>query len=168
MAITSLPRTLLDCARTLPLAESVAVIDCALRRFPITKTELDFLAGKARGPRSVALRQAIAMSDVSCGSVIESPLRLLLQLLGADVRAQVLIRGIGTFDFVVDGWLVVEADGFAFHSDRGAYRADRRRANLLAERGMVLLRFTWEDIVLRPEQVLAQVRAVLELGPPRR
>jgi very-short-patch-repair endonuclease len=67
-------------------------------------------------------------------------------------------------DYVIDGWLVIETDGFEFHSNRAEYRKDRRRANALAERGYVLLRFTYEDIRFRPWAVLAQVAAVLARG----
>ena len=57
--------------------------------------------------------------------------------------------------------LVVEADGFAFHSDRAAYRKDRERMNALERLGWRVLRFTWEDVVRRPEYVVAAVGAVL-------
>jgi very-short-patch-repair endonuclease len=68
-------------------------------------------------------------------------------------------------DFVIAGWLVVEADGYSYHSGRPEYRKDRNRANRLAELGMVLLRFTWEDLKFGPGRVLAQIARVLEAGP---
>ncbi|MDP9496716.1 MAG: DUF559 domain-containing protein [Actinomycetota bacterium] len=54
--------------------------------------------------------------------------------------------------------LIVEADGFAFHSDRAAYRRDRERLNQLERLGWRVLRVTWEDVVHRPEHVVALVR----------
>jgi very-short-patch-repair endonuclease len=56
----------------------------------------------------------------------------------------------------------VEADGFAFHSDRVAYRRDRERLNELEQLGGRVLRFTWEDVVARPEHVLALVQECLD------
>jgi very-short-patch-repair endonuclease len=58
--------------------------------------------------------------------------------------------------------LVVEADGFAFHADRGSYRRDRERQNDLERLGWRVLRFTWEDVQGRPEYVVALVRGCLE------
>ncbi len=60
--------------------------------------------------------------------------------------------------------LIVEADGFAFHSDRAAYRRDRERLNQLERLGWRVLRVTWEDVVHRPEHVVALVREVKSRG----
>lgn len=135
LAATSLRRTLLDCGRTMPLLDAVVVLDSALRGGAVTAVALRAAAESARGHGAAALRCAVRHVDALAGSPLESALRLLLDLLGADVRSQVWIPGVGRVDFLVDGWLVIEADGFAFHSDRVAYRTDRRRANALAGAG---------------------------------
>ncbi|MGQ0632387.1 MAG: DUF559 domain-containing protein [Sporichthyaceae bacterium] len=166
-AVTSVDRTLIDCARTMPLLDAVVLLDSAVRGRFCTMAFLLDAAATATGPGSAALRRAAAHVDELAGSPLESALRLLLGLLGAQVRTQVSIPAVGTVDFVLDRWLVIEADGFEFHCNRAAYRNDRRRANALAARGQTLLRFTWEDIRLRPIWVLAQVEAVLRLGPSR-
>ncbi len=57
--------------------------------------------------------------------------------------------------------LVVETDGFAFHADRRSYGADRRRGNVLVLAGWRVLRFSWEDVVERPQDVVAAVREAL-------
>jgi very-short-patch-repair endonuclease len=67
----------------------------------------------------------------------------------------------------LDGWLVLEGDGFEHHSSRKNYREDRRRGNSLVEHGVVTLRFSYEDLQGRPWEVLAQIERVLKLGPPR-
>lgn len=59
--------------------------------------------------------------------------------------------------------LVVEADGFAFHSDRSTFVRDRRRQNLLTLAGWRVLRFTWDDLTSRPAQVVAEVHAALAM-----
>ena len=114
------------------------------------------------------MARALALVDARSGSVLESLLRVLLHLHG--VRApstQVLVRArhggwIGRVDFAwCDVGLVVEADGFAFHADRRRYRDDRRRGNALVLAGWRLLRFSWEDVVHDPDQVVACVRAAL-------
>jgi very-short-patch-repair endonuclease len=57
--------------------------------------------------------------------------------------------------------LIVEADGFAFHSDRSAYRRDRTTMNALERLGWRVLRFSYEDVVGRPGYVVGLVRACL-------
>ena len=59
---------------------------------------------------------------------------------------------------------MVETDGFAFHSDRTSYRNDRRRTNQLVLAGWRILRFSWEDVVHHPEEVVAAVRAALAMA----
>lgn len=166
-AVTSIERTLLDCGRTMPLLDAVVLLDGAERERLISHPVLMAAAARASGPGSAALRRAVAHVCALAGSALESVLRLLLELLGCDVRAQVKIRGVGHVDFEVNDWLVIEGDGYEFHRNRANYREDRRRANRLALQGKVLLRFTWEDVRLHPMRVLAQVEAMLRLGPPR-
>ncbi len=62
-----------------------------------------------------------------------------------------------------DERLVVEADGFAFHSDRHSFIQDRRRQNRLLLAGWRVLRFTWDDLTTRPQEVVAEVKAALAL-----
>jgi very-short-patch-repair endonuclease len=166
-AITAPLRTLVDCGRTLPLLEAVVILDSALRARVVAPERLRRAAEAARGHGAAALRRAVGYADELAGSKLETALRLLLDMTDARVRTQVRIEGVGTVDFVLDDRIVVEADGFEYHCDRAAYRDDRRRANALAERGYVLLRFTWEDVRYRPRWVLQQVERVRAAGRGR-
>ena len=70
-----------------------------------------------------------------------------------------------TPDFRLPGArLVVEIDGWAFHTDPDRFEHDRARQNLLVGAGYRVLRFTWTQLTERPEWVVDQVRGVLELG----
>jgi very-short-patch-repair endonuclease len=165
-AVTSVRRTLLDCARVLPLPEAVTVLDSATHLGLITCRELQTVATAARGTGSANLRRAVRHIDPEAGSALESVLRIMLLACGGDVRSQVWIAGVGRVDFVINGWLVIEGDGFAFHADRQSYRNDRRRATALLIAGYALLRFSWEDVRFRPAWVIEQVTAALRLGRP--
>lgn len=167
---TNVWRTVLDCGRALPLPDAVVILDSALRRGWVKLADLRAAAESARGHGSAALRRAVAHADALSGSALESALRPLLVLLDATMETQVRIRGVpgGPVDFVLNGWLVVETDGYEFHRERADYRQDRARGNALAVRGYTLLRFTYEDVKGRPWWVLAQVQAVLERGPAAR
>ncbi|MBA3525064.1 MAG: hypothetical protein H0T85_11060 [Geodermatophilaceae bacterium] len=122
---TSPLRTVLDCARELPFPAGVVLCDAALHR-GLQPAELDTAAMHARGPGAQQLRRVVAAADGRAESPIETLLRLVAGSLG-DLALQVAILGVGRVDMVLDGLLVLEADGFAHHKDRDTYRNDRRR-----------------------------------------
>ena len=53
--------------------------------------------------------------------------------------------------------VAVEVDGWAWHSDVERFREDRRRQNALVLAGWTVLRFTWDDLMRRPETVVGQI-----------
>jgi very-short-patch-repair endonuclease len=57
--------------------------------------------------------------------------------------------------------LIVEVDGFAFHSTRAAFERDRARDRTLHAAGYVVLRVTWRQLVRGPEMVVAELAAAL-------
>ena len=54
--------------------------------------------------------------------------------------------------------LILETDGFAFHSDADDFDNDRIRQNALILAGWQILRFTWLDLTEYPDRVIAQVQ----------
>jgi very-short-patch-repair endonuclease len=147
--------------RCLDTVDAVVVVDSALRQGTARLRSLD---ARLRGPGSVEARRQLGLADARSGSVIETVARLALRQAGLPVDCQVLIQGVGRVDLVVDGWLVVELDGFAYHSDRERYRTDRRRTNGLVARGYRVLRFSYEDVMFHLADVVAQVVAVNAAG----
>ena len=57
--------------------------------------------------------------------------------------------------------LVVEVDGFAFHSSRAAFERDRVRDAELQAMGYRVLRVTWRRLVAEPDVIVAQLAALL-------
>jgi very-short-patch-repair endonuclease len=53
--------------------------------------------------------------------------------------------------------LVVEVDGWEAHRTRVAFQQDRTTTNALQLQGLVVLRYTHDDVTLRPRLVAAQV-----------
>ncbi|HEU0101149.1 MAG TPA: DUF559 domain-containing protein [Mycobacteriales bacterium] len=161
-------RTVVDLAHVLPLAEAVTAADSALRQELVDHAELVAALSRRRGPGAARARRVARLVDPRAESVLESLLRVLLHLAGLPApESQVTMHEVdgevaARVDFAWPSFgLVVEADGFAFHSDRAAYRQDRRRNNALVRLGWRVLRFSWEDVQHEPEDVARTVRACL-------
>jgi very-short-patch-repair endonuclease len=77
-------------------------------------------------------------------------------------RTQVRIGG-WPADFV---WpqqrLIVEVDGYPFHSHRRAFERDRRRDAVHIAAGYVVLRFTWRQLTEEPLVVVATIARALD------
>ncbi len=68
---------------------------------------------------------------------------------------------IGSVDVLFDAVRVaIEVDGRAYHGV-DQFQSDRERDNRLVGAGYVVLHFTWEDLLHRPDVVIHQVRAAL-------
>jgi very-short-patch-repair endonuclease len=53
--------------------------------------------------------------------------------------------------------LVLEGDGFGWHTIRSRFESDRERQNLLVLHGWMILRFTWRQICARPDWIVDQI-----------
>ena len=74
---------------------------------------------------------------------------------------QLVMPGVGRIDFAYpDQKVSIELDGGRFHASREAQERDRAKSNDLVAAGWRVLRFTWDDVTKRPNQVLALMRAL--------
>jgi very-short-patch-repair endonuclease len=64
-----------------------------------------------------------------------------------------------------DQRLVVETDGYRYHSSRQAKRSDNRRDRQLTARGWRPVRFTYEEIAFEPAQVAKELAVLLSRDP---
>ncbi|MFI6829363.1 endonuclease domain-containing protein [Kribbella sp. NPDC050241] len=155
-------RTVLDCIRTLPLAEALAVADSALRAGGVDQDEILDAAAKLRGPHRCRVQQVVALADGRAESVLESALRALLIQAGFDGFVPQLVvqddEFSARFDLAHPGLRIgLEADGFEHHGTRRALVRDCRRHVNLAVRGWRILRFSWEDVMYDGEWVVGAV-----------
>jgi very-short-patch-repair endonuclease len=58
--------------------------------------------------------------------------------------------------------IALEGDGFGVHTRRATFVRDHRRQNDLLLAGWLVIRFTWEHIVQRPDYLVETVQAALE------
>ena len=61
--------------------------------------------------------------------------------------------------------LVVEVDGWGYHRSKRSFTNDRRRDRDLVKGGWRVVRFTSDDVTLRPEAVAAELSELLRGGP---
>jgi hypothetical protein len=147
------------------------LLDAVLQKRLITPEDFGraALPRLGRGKRGASLLGSL-MERASTGSRSE-----------AEQRMAVLLRRTGTgpwepnlpvrdgsgrvvaeIDFAHVGLrIAIEVDGRAHHSDRRSFERDRDRQNELVLRGWLVLRFTWEQITQRPDEVIAAVTAAV-------
>lgn len=165
--VTSRERTVIDCLRSAPEDEALAVADSALRTGE-SSAWLTRVLSEARGPGVRRARAVAAAASPAAANPFESTLRWQAnQVSGLHVRPQVDVYG-------RSGWLarpdlvdeelgiVLEADSFEWHGQRAGLVRDARRYNALAVEGWLVLRFTWEDVMHEPALVDRIMRAAVE------
>jgi very-short-patch-repair endonuclease len=159
VAVTSLRRTVLDCLGLLPRQAAEELLVWTQTRRLATCAELAALL-KA-GPRQVGNRQRrdlLALIADGAMSVAEQRLHRILRaalIRGWLADAPVSDRhgSIGVADVLFPAERVlIEVDGMAYHA-AARFQEDRTRQNRLVCAGYTVLRFTWGDLVDRPQMV---------------
>ena len=164
--LTSIVRTVVDCARILPFGEALAVADAALASGMMRRQQLFAATTAMRGPGRPNARRVAANATAQADSFLESMLRALLVTSGIEgFEPQVLVEE-GSFRARVDlghreARLAVEADGYQFHGSRSDFAADCRRYDELVAAGWLVLRFTYEQVLSYPDWVVATIRRAL-------
>jgi len=148
--VTTPLRTVIDCARQLPFDEALAIADSALRSRKVTRRELDEVC--VRGAGADAVRRVLHHADARAANPFESVLRALCLEAGLAVEPQHPIQhpeGVIHPDLVcISRGMVFEAESWTFHITRKAFKRDCARYNLLVLQGWLVLRFTWEHVML--------------------
>ena len=162
--LAALPDVLLHALLCLPPLEALVMVECAYNRGDI---EPSFLLRHLAGNRCGKARDVLARVERGADSLLETLARVLFRDAGIATETQVWLDGIGRVDFLLEGFLIVELDGIAFHLEPRQFKKDRRRDNSATVRGLPVLRFFYDDVVHAPESMLAQVREVLARGSLR-
>ncbi len=164
--VTSPLRTILDCARTLPRGEALAVADSALRTGLVGVDELRSAARGLRGAGRGRIVRVAEDADGRAASALESLLRAIVLSAGIPgFEPQLLISDDGFRARVDLGHrslrIVLEADSFEHHGHRSALVHDCERYDELVVRGWLVLRFAWEQVLGQPEWVAQMVRSAV-------
>jgi very-short-patch-repair endonuclease len=162
---TSPERTLLDFAETAQDRELERALDEAIVQRLTTHAALVAAVRNAPGRQAAPrLSALLARSDPPALTRSEAEERLLALVRAARLEApEVNVRVKGHLvDFL---WrrhrLIVEIDGYRFHSSRSAFERDRRRDAELAAAGYQVIRVTWRQITEEPYSVVALLSQTL-------
>jgi hypothetical protein len=177
LATTIVPRTVVECALTLPFLESVVVADQALQRPDVTRQDLE-RALTARGRRKgvAQARRVLAACDAGAESPGETRLRLILAEGGFETCTQVEIRRLdGSFVARVDLKLrshpvVMEFDGRAKYqmgkSVESAHWQEKRRFDELHELGIEGFRVVWNHLA-QPTEIIRRAHLAIARAEQR-
>lgn len=160
--VTSPARTLLDLAATIDDDGLLArALDEARARRLVGRKELARMIGTGR-PGTASLRRALLDGPTFTRSEAERRLLTVVRAAGLErPRTNVRIAGFEVDALWPGARLVVEVDGYVFHSGRRAFEHDRLRDQRLQATGYRVLRFTWRQLTERPEAVAATLGAAL-------
>lgn len=161
--VLALKDVLVHALQCLPELEALVMVESACNR---GESSPAFLRSLLPGTRNGQARNILDLVETGADSLLETVARVLFRRRGFQVETQVYLEGIGYVDFLVNGCLIVEIDGAAFHVNKKQFKKDLRRNNIGAALGYRVLRYTYEDVVHRPGHMLAQIRQTLAT-PPR-
>ena len=151
----------------MPLKVSLPMLDAARNRGLYDISTLSIPLTGSRLPR---LREALSLSSERARSILETVARLQLVDMGLTPQIGVWIEGVGEVDMIILGFIVIEVDGWAFHSSKEQREKDLKRDRELLRRGFVVLRFTYDDVMNGDfaREVPVSVTALRRLVPDTR
>jgi hypothetical protein len=168
-------RTVIDLAAVCPEPVFDDAVDRALASRLLTVTGIEAELGRLGRPgrRGVfAARDGLerrGFIGAPHPSVLESRALRLLQRHGIEPLAcEVKMGPDGRYrvDILLAPRVVMEVDGFAYHSDPEQVAEDKRRRTRLRLDGIILLDYTWRDIMQDWRRVMQEVREALATAAP--
>jgi hypothetical protein len=161
--VTTLARTVVDVARTRPFAFAVVTADAALARGCSREEALEVLERCRRWPGARAARRVLEFADARSESPLESVGRARFEEQSLPTPdLQVVLRDDTRTARVDHYWwhrrTVAEADGLTKYTSPEDLRAEKLREDWLRDRGEEVVRYVWDEVLRRPEQVAERVR----------
>jgi very-short-patch-repair endonuclease len=167
--ITAPPRTIIDFAALARGYEIERVVAEAYARELLTEDELYAAIDRAPSrPGIAALRAELGREAGPQWTQSEGERRMLKLIRAAGLPApqtQVRIAGWPADFLWADRRLIVEVDGYPFHSGRKAFERDRRRDQAHIAAGYTVIRVTWRQLTEEPLSVAATIARLLEREP---
>jgi very-short-patch-repair endonuclease len=167
ITITAPARTLLDLAAVVPQDDLDRAIEQAQVMKLVTSTALHALLTSHPGHHGTgALARTLNLNHDPSLTRSKAEDRALALIRAARLPAvtNTRVRGHEVDLFWREQRLVVEVDGYEFHSTRPAFERDRLRDAELLATGYRVMRVTWRQIDETPEAVVARLAAALAVS----
>jgi very-short-patch-repair endonuclease len=164
--VTSPARTLLDLAAQVSAKELTRAADEARVHRLVTDHSLNEQFQRYPHHRgTAALRNAIQTEPALTRSEAERRFLELVRAAGLPEPETNARVGRYEVDFLWrDQRLIVEVDGYAFHSSRSSFEQDRRRDAELTAGGFRVMRQTWRHVTRQREALVATLATALAAG----
>jgi very-short-patch-repair endonuclease len=168
--ITTPARTLLDLAVVLGAHELERALASALRDGMETQQLVELLARCPTRPGAPTLRRLVGEENLAfTRSHAEAVFLSILHRGGLPKpETNVRIRGIEVDCLFRAARLIIEIDGFTYHSSPAAKERDNHRDQVLYLAGYDVIRFIWKQLDQQPDRVLAKVAGALARAEARR
>lgn len=162
--ITTPARTILDLCAVADRRTAEQAMAVAGRRNLVRRPQLERLADRHAGRPGVPALRALLGGGRPAMTRSEAERRMLALIRRARLPEPETNQPL--YEYEIDFlWrearLGVEADGYAWHSARDAFNADRARDARLGSLGWLILRFSWDQLVDEPEVVLTRLAQTL-------
>ena len=170
--VTTAPRTVVDLARELPFMDGVAVADSAFRKYGFWKDTYLRVLKSCTGWRGLEqARKVIEFADSKAESVLESALRVRLREWGfppPQIQVRLLVGPTYVrVDFLYqEQRTVIEADGMAKMTEKGANRKQYRRDGWLRDAGYKVVHVSWRELFYEQEVVISNIRKAFAAPSP--
>lgn len=168
--ITTPARTLLDLAVVLSARELERALARALRD-GVEEHQLHELLTRYPARSGAPLLRSLVGEDnlVVTRSHAEEAFLAILERGGLPKpQTNVRVRGLEVDCLFRTARLIVEIDGFTYHSSPTAIERDHHRDQVLYLAGYDVIRFTWKQLDEQPDRVLAKVAGALARAEARR
>lgn len=167
--VTSLARTLLDLAAVVPFTQLKRAYERAERLRILDMDAIHDLLARSNGHRGVgAMKQLVAYDPAPAAGAASELERLFFDLIATtdlpSPKPNALVEG-----FVVDAYwpearLVVELQGYAFHSDPATFERDHVKRGRLKLAGLDVLPLTYDQVTREAGETVATVRELYARG----
>jgi hypothetical protein len=170
LPVTNIPRTLFDLARLLRFREFDAIGESLVIAGMMDLEQFELMTRRLARRGKGGSRHARDFLEIRAGSdrratVLERKGRQVLSNGGLPEPIPQFPIPWATHrrfdDAYPDGKIAIEWDSRAWHEQRAAMAADRRRDREAAAHGWVVLRFTWDEITKKPHEIVTAVTTLL-------
>ena len=168
LRITTLPRTLLDCAEVLSAHEYERAVERAFAHKRVSERQLRDVIARSPGRRGGRILAALLDYRGDDGYTLSHAEDLMraLQRRARLPRFKTNVR-IGRYrvDFLFPGdKVIVEVDSWAHHGSRRSFEDDRRRWDDLQQMGYRVVPVTWHMLKHEPDATIARIAAAIALA----